>query len=185
MTTTARGAVRAICGAVLVGLCVVSGSSFGPVRGPISAARVPSVTIIDARSSTPSGTPRSRLTGSVLIEIPDVGHRVRAVVPTADPPVQLGRRTPGDAPKMPPRDAGSGSGTYTNADAIAAVLAAYPDARPATAEGECGAINGGGWSPGSTPPPPLRSRIAAGGWLGFTASSDGSIGLVEWYGCYA
>ncbi len=85
-------------------------------------------------------------------------------------------------------DTGGGGGgtppppTYTDAQARQAVVNAYPDAQPKGAD--CDDINWGQWSINSTPPQPARSKITAGGWLGYTAWSIGNGGEVHYWACY-
>lgn len=53
-----------------------------------------------------------------------------------------------------------------------------------TPSGDCMVINSGAWGRGSTPPPPARQLIGAGGWLGASAHSTGNGGSVTYYACY-
>jgi hypothetical protein len=164
--------------------CLATGVVGSSLSSPALAVSLPSVTIVDAGIPARIARSHPQISGAVYVvnlELPPrlspvISPRTRTLFP---------RRRPGDAPSGPVRVVPGGGSIYTDADAVAAVLAAYPDARPATAEGECDAINGGGWSPGSAPPPPDLPKIEPGGWLGYVASSNGVIGLVEWYGCYA
>jgi hypothetical protein len=87
------------------------------------------------------------------------------------PPAPGGPTTP---PPPPP---------YTDADARAAVMAAHADAQQGGGAG-CYEINSGAWGRSSVPPPPARSMIADGGWLGFTAWSTGTGGAVKYFACY-
>lgn len=72
---------------------------------------------------------------------------------------------------------------FTDEAAQQAVLEAHGGQAPT---GDCVTINSGSWSPGNTPPPPARSRIAEGGWLGFiaTANAERTGGIVTYYACY-
>jgi hypothetical protein len=88
-----------------------------------------------------------------------------------------GTTPPPGAPSTPPAPP-----PYTDADARAAVVAAYTDAQPKGSD--CDAINSGTWGRNSVPPPPARAGIAEGGWLGFSAWSTGSGGAVNFFACY-
>jgi len=80
-----------------------------------------------------------------------------------------------------PGGGGTGPAPYTNADAWSAVVS-YSGARALS--GDCLVINSGTWGRTSSPPPPARQLIGAGGWLAATAASTGQGGTVTYYACY-
>jgi hypothetical protein len=184
MTIRQRAPIRGALASAIILSCLATGVVGGSVSSVTTMVSRPSVTIVDAGNSASLARSNAHISGAVYVENPELPPRVSPVISPRTRTI-FPRRRPGDAPTGPVRVVPGGGAVYTDADAVAEIRALYPDARPASAEGECGEINWGEWVATSTPPPPDRSLIQPGGWLGFIASSIGDGGKVIWYGCYA
>jgi len=214
MIRNRRSATMPICAsAVALGLLTGSVAYLlapAPIAKP--TAMVPSITIIDngATTSAKDGNASGTDAGASSPSSGKAAKTDEGILYFADPsdpssPIQLHniipgydnggrgehpRRFPGEPPTGPERVApGGGGGTtspppFTVAEATAQILSLYPTAKLATAGGDCGLVNSGGWSEGSNPPPPYVARIGPTGWIGYIVTVDGNEGLVSWYGCY-